>query len=318
VRLQEQLEAQNGRLLTRLTALRRATQPGAHSGVAGGGGTTRRWIMLAVGLGVAVAVLGLLSVRDSGPTPPPLPGKWTLRLNDDFTTLDAKRWIGRYWWNGDTFWPTTELQVYRPANVKADGGLTLTARRDSGLTNFDRSRTNSSGEIFCCSSGMVSSGGIKGVAPVGYSFTYGYVEARIRVPPGAGTWSAFWMQRADYNDSAEMDAMEVLGRQPNAVQMHYRGPGGAYGGAYTAPSPLSSAWHTYALDWEPGRLVWYVDGIRRFTHVGNDVDSHAHYILINLAIGGSASWGGGPDAKTLFPATMRVAWVRVWQRRGSS
>ncbi|MBV9338123.1 MAG: glycoside hydrolase family 16 protein [Solirubrobacterales bacterium] len=163
---------------------------------------------------------------------------------------------------------------------------------------------------------MVSSGGIKGVARVGYSFTYGYVEARIQVPSGAGTWSAFWMQRADYNDSAEMDVMEALGRQPNTVQMHYRGPTGTYGRGYTGPSLLSSDWHTFALDWEPGLLVWYVDGIRQFTHVGSDVDSHAHYMIINLAIGGSRSWGGPPDAKTPFPVTMRVAWVRVWQRAG--
>jgi beta-glucanase (GH16 family) len=249
-----------------------------------------------------------------GPSPPPIPGNWTLAFDDEFTSLDPSRWVHRFWWNGDTSWPTSEIQVYKPENVAADRVLTLTARREPGLINFVGSTTNSIGETFCCSSGMVSSGGIRGLEPVGYSFTYGYVEARIWVPSGAGTWPAFWMQRADHDDSAEMDVMEVLGRDPNTLQMHYHGPAGTIGESYTAPSPLSDGWHTYALDWEPGKLVWYLDGIPRFSYTGSDVDSSAHYLIFNLSIGGSQSWGGAPDSDTPFPSEMRVNWVRVWQQ----
>jgi beta-glucanase (GH16 family) len=261
-----------------------------------------------------------------GPSPPPIVGNWTLKLNEQFARLDTKRWVHRYWWNGDTFWPTDELQVYRRANVTANGVLTLTARRQSGLSNFMGATTNRVGEPFCCSSGLVSSGGIKNVAAAeidqlfdgrGYSFTYGYVEARIWIPSGAGIAPRFWMLRADHTDSAEIDVMEVLGRDPNTVHMHYHGPAGVFGGSYTAPSPLSDGWHTYALDWKPGRLVWYVDGVPRFTHTGSDVDSHAHYILFDLAIGGSEAWGGAPDSNTQFPTRMLIDWVRVWQRSGS-
>jgi beta-glucanase (GH16 family) len=279
------------------------------------------WLLL-IGTGSADA-----NVRtDSGPTdrtshtcyprpsPPPIAGNWTLSLNDEFTSLDTNRWGHRYWWNGDTFWPTSELEVYRPANVTASGVLTLTAQRESELTNFVGATENSNGETFCCSSGLVSSGGIKNVAPVGYSFTYGYVEARIWVPSGAGTWPRFWMQRADYNDSAEFDVMEVLGRDPNTLQMNYHGPVGTFGGSYSASSPLSSGWHRYALDWEPGKLVWYLDRVPRFMHTGSDVDSYAHYIMFDLAIGGSQSWGGAPDGNTPFPSDMRIDWVRVWQQ----
>jgi beta-glucanase (GH16 family) len=267
---------------------------------------------------VAVVVMTTVSSIGCGhsasePTPPPIAGNWTLRLNDEFTTLDATRWVQRYWWNGDTFWPTNELEVYRPANVTADGVLTLTARRERGLVNFVGSTKNSVGERLCFSSGLVSSGGIKNIAPVGYSFTYGYVEARIWVPSGAGSWPAFWMQRADYTDSAEMDVMEALGRHPNTVHMRYHTRTGKVRGSYTASSPLSGGWHTYALDWGPNRLVWYLDGVPRFARTGSDVDSHAHYVMFNLAIGGSRSWGGAPDSSTQLPS-MRIDWVRVWQR----
>jgi beta-glucanase (GH16 family) len=248
------------------------------------------------------------------PSVPPVGGGWTLGLDDEFTGLDESRWVDRFWWNGDGFWPTMELQVFRAANVGADGVLTLTARRESGLVNFAGATQNSAGETFCCSSGLVSSGGIKDGVPVGYAFTYGYVEARIWVPVGAGTWPMFWMQRADYVDSAEIDVMEVLGRDPNTLQMHYHGPAGVVGGSYTAPEPLSAGWHTYGLDWEPGKLVWYLDGVPRFEHIGSDVDSHAHYIMFDLAIGGSQSWGGAPDNDTTFPSSMRIDWVRVWQQ----
>jgi hypothetical protein len=87
-----------------------------------------------------VAVLVMTTVSSIGcgrsasePAPPPIAGNWTLRLNDEFTTLDTTRCVQRYWWKGDTFWPTNELEVYRPANVTANGVLTLTARRESEL-----------------------------------------------------------------------------------------------------------------------------------------------------------------------------------------
>ena len=38
----------------------------------------------------------------------------------------------------------------------------------------------------------------------------------------------------------------------------------------------------------------------------------AEYLILNLAIGGS--WSGPPDATTVFPATMQVDYVKVWQK----
>ena len=67
------------------------------------------------------------------------------------------------------------------------------------------------------------------------------------------------------------------------------------------------------LDWEPNKLVWCLDGVPRFAQTGSDVDSHAHYVMFNLSIGGSRSWGGASDSSTQLPS-MRVDWVRVWQR----
>jgi hypothetical protein len=269
--------------------------------------------MLCAACGVMFAALGPLTTSKSGASEPPIPGRWALRFNDEFTRLDAG-WVQRYWWNGDTFWPTNERQVYRPTNVTVNGELELTARREPGLRNFAGSPKNSVGEQFCCSSGLLSSGGIRDAMPHGYAFTYGYVEARIRVPRGWGTWAAFWMLPANYKDSTEIDVMEVLGREPKLLYMHYRSQKEKYGRSYAEASPLSAGWHTYGLHWEPGSLTWYLDGAPRFSHTGSDVASDPHYIMFSLAIGGSRSWSGAVDDSTPFPSSMRIDWVRVWQR----
>jgi beta-glucanase (GH16 family) len=59
-------------------------------------------------------------------------------------------------------------------------------------------------------------------------------------------------------------------------------------------------------------VAWYVDGVER----GRSTDTslicpEAMYPILNLAIGGD--WPGAPDATTVFPATMDVDYVRVWQ-----
>jgi beta-glucanase (GH16 family) len=258
------------------------------------------------------------TVTTSGPPPPPV-GNYQLKLDDEFDSIDSK-WGYRFWWNGDGFWPTHELEVYRPANCAARGGvLTETARPEAGLTNFVGSSTHSDGEPFQYTSCFMSTGGVEGVSPVAYAFTYGYVEARIWVSAGNGIWPGFWMAGLNddgtHNDSlGEMDIMEVRGFEPNVLQMHYLQNGqNVSGGTYTNPTPLSDGWHTYALDWQPGKLTWYLDGVARHTYTGTNVDGHAHYVMLNLAVGGSQSWVGAPDASTPFPSVTRVDWLRVWQ-----
>lgn len=62
-----------------------------------------------------------------------------------------------------------------------------------------------------------------------YNFTYGFVEARMWLPPGTGTpenWAAFWVNGKVWPEDGEIDIMETLG-----------GGGSTRGGAKTASSP---------------------------------------------------------------------------------
>lgn len=271
------------------------------------------------------ADLGCTSAADddetntTGPTPPPAPGTWNLRVNDEFTSIDPSRWGYKFWWNGDTFWPNKELQVYKPANCTSNGNELLeTAIKPGGtITGYNNSTTNSDGEPYQYTSCFMSTGGSNGV-PAGYLFTYGYAEARMWVSGGKGVWPGFWSQRRDgtngqFVDDTEIDILELIGSRPSEANMTFHGPQGASGSVYTCACDLTAGYHTYAIDWEPGSLTWYIDGIARKTLVRSDVPTTPHYLMFNLAVGGANSWPGAPDASTPFPSVTKVDYMRVWQ-----
>src|SRR5258708_36576450 len=55
-----------------------------------------------------------------------------------------------------------------------------------------------------------------------FSFTYGRVAARLKIPQGQGIWPAFWMLGTDIPTAGwpacgEIDIMENIGREPSTV-----------------------------------------------------------------------------------------------------
>lgn len=157
---------------------------------------------------------------------------------------------------------------------------------------------------------------------------YGYIEARIKLPQGKGTWPAFWMMPVNFNNdwpaSGEIDIMEAVGYQPNRVwsTIHctkYNNGGTATESANKSVSDLYADFHTYALEWTTDYMTFYVDGTKFLTYTndgsGNDAwpFNKAFYPILNLAWGGS--WGGvqGVD-ESVLPATMEVDYVRVFQK----
>ena len=256
---------------------------------------------------VFVLALGLaltpLTQRISGST---LPGFGSYVLDENFDAIDPSRWQKKWWWNGDTYYHTTdELQAYRDYNATAsNGALAMTARRE-GVVDFQ-------GRPHSYMSGMLQSDGIRnGVAP-GFAFTYGKIEARIKMPAGQGFWTGFWLCNAAYDSNCnhEIDIMEFLGKTPNTAYFNYHWNGqNLESASRTASAPLSDGFHTYGLDWRPGKLVWYLDGVEVARYEGPGVTSEAHYIIFNFAVGGT--WPGSPDATTPFPSSMLVDWVRV-------
>jgi beta-glucanase (GH16 family) len=163
-----------------------------------------------------------------------------------------------------------------------------------------------------------------------FALTYGKAEARIKITYGQGLWPAFWMlgdniESVKWPDCGEIDIMENIGREPSAVHGTVHGPGYSggegIGATYELPEGKRFAddFHTFAVEWEPNVIRHYVDGHLYQTLTPANlpkgrawVFDHPFFLLLNVAVGGN--WPGDPDPGTAFPQTMRVDYVRVYQR----
>ena len=153
-----------------------------------------------------------------------------------------------------------------------------------------------------------------------FKFTYGYVEARAKVPFGRGLWSAFWLLNAYYVDlKPEIDIMEHIGHDRDVLfhTYHYYDSNGELRSTEsmaTAGIDFTSEFHTYGVDWRPGKITFYIDGIERHSISDPNVSAQEMYIIANTAIGGW--WPGSPDESTVFPAEYEIDYIRAYQKNG--
>ncbi|MBX3056033.1 MAG: family 16 glycosylhydrolase [Anaerolineae bacterium] len=254
---------------------------------------------------------------------------WVLVWSDEFAGTagivpDRNVWrpeLGDGTLNGNTGWGNGELQFYTnsPDNAALDGAgnLVITAQEvNTATSNLE------------CYYGPCEYTSARLITSERFEMQYGRVEARLQVPYGQGLWPAFWMLGNDigtvgWPQSGELDIMENIGREPATVHGTIHGPGYSgccgVGGSYTLPSgQLSDDFHIFAVEWEPEAIRWYIDGINYFTATINDIPAgtewvfdHSFFLLMNVAVGGA--WPGYPDDTTVFPQTMTVDYVRVYQ-----
>src|SRR4051812_34476790 len=130
----------------------------------------------------------------------------TIVFNENFdgNQLNGFGWHTCFWWSSTTCSITSnnELELYRANNVKVrKGNLELLARRRRGI-GWD-------GRKYPYMGGMVMTGGRKGQKPIVFARTYGYFEARMKIPAGQGLWPAFWLLPTTYQNRPEVDIMEM-------------------------------------------------------------------------------------------------------------
>jgi len=234
----------------------------------------------------------------------------TLAFSDDFGggTLDTSRWNTCHWWgHGGCTIGDSEMEWYLPGQVRQqDGRLDLVAQRQDVV--------GSDGRKFPYVSGMVSTGPPTDEGtPSKFSFTYGTVEIRFRVPRGTGLWPALWMLPANRHSRPEIDLLEVIGQKPGDALFHLHPKDRSQpvdGHASPAASDMSAGWHVVRLRWEPGVLHWWLDGARKWTVTGDRVPDQPMYLVMNLAVGGD--YPGPPTSETRFPASFLVDYVRIW------
>lgn len=206
-------------------------------------------------------------------------------------------------------WGNNELQFYtdREENVKVENGLLLiTARQE---------QFNGAGYT---SARLITKGKLE--------TQYGRVEARIRLPYGKGMWPAFWMLGDDNNGTeiwpniGEIDIMENRGQEPTKIVGSVHGPGYSGGNAVSKNYEMENDrfdtdFHVFGIEWGSNYINYYVDDVLYNQITPKDVPgewvfNRPFYLLINLAVGGS--FGGNPTNETVFPQTMLVDYVRIY------
>jgi beta-glucanase (GH16 family) len=276
------------------------------------------WLPLVAALAAAVPCQGAwaqASVSSAEHLPVGQEGDWTLVFNDEFdgTTLDEAKWVTCYWWDRDgcTNLGNNEEQWYLPDGVIVDDGiLRLRAER--------RTVRGHEGRRFHYTSGMVSTGRVTSSrrVPTKFEFQYGYAEIRAKAPAGKGLWAAFWMLPSSQRSKPEIDILEIIGDETDVLPMHYHYAEGRHdfsrGEDWEGPD-FSRDWHTFAIDWQPEHITWYVDGVERWRYTDREhIAAQPMYLLANLAVGGD--WPGSPNDETPFPSDFEIDYVRVWQR----
>ncbi|MGZ0166854.1 MAG: glycoside hydrolase family 16 protein [Planctomycetales bacterium] len=244
------------------------------------------------------------------------PAKMKLVWSDEFNgkSLDYSRWgVQENAFGGGN----AELQIFtdRPKNVRVENGhLILEAHRDNaGISGTVREY--SSGRVRTKHRG---------------DWKYGRIEVRAKMPIGQGIWPAIWMLPTDdkyggWAASGEIDIMEFRGQTPNEVlgTLHYGGgwPRNTHSGDLfkLKSGTFSDDFHTFAVDWTEGKIVWSIDGKPYQTqtkwHSENGkfpapFDQRFH-LLLNLSVGGH--FVGAPNETTKFPQKFLIDYVRVYQ-----
>jgi len=205
-------------------------------------------------------------------------------------------------------WGNSERQYYLPtlATVNSSGALQIDA------TTKDAGSNNCYYKTPCewISSKYITKGKV--------GFKYGRIEARIKGPVGAGTWGAFWMLGANVDERrwpwcGEIDVTELLGKTPNLSYGYLHGlisDAQGRGKNVDMPNGFANEYHTYAIDWLPDQIDWYVDGVLFGSQQKLDKDwvfDHEFYLIMNLAMGGNF---GGPVEAGLTQASMSFDWIR--------
>jgi len=242
--------------------------------------------------------------------------QWELVWNDEFNgrEVDKDKWA--YDLGGHGF-GNYELQYYTNGeNAEVKGGrLIIEARKEKYKGN-----PYTSAKLWT-----------RGKA----AWTYGKFAIRAKLPKGQGIWPAIWMLPKDpyamkWPAGGEIDIMEVIGQAPGLLHgtIHYGDPHTFNTGTYTlAEGDFSDDYHVFSIEWEPGKISWFVDGQKYYERTqwfSNDMYYRKKYdypapfnkdfmLILNLAVGGE--WPGPPDETTVFPQTMEVDFVRVYQKK---
>lgn len=175
-----------------------------------------------------------------------------------------------------------------------------------------------------------------------FTFTYGRVDVRAKLPIGDGTWPAIWMLGKNVNEDGaywdnqgfgttgwpncgEIDIMEHgLGATNHVSSALHSSCEGCFGDTMNTDSyilnDVANEYHVYSVNWSPDQITFLIDDVGFYTYNPTVKDNsnwpyfEDQYILLNIALGGTA----GAIDPNFNQSSMVVDYVRVYQQNSLS
>jgi beta-glucanase (GH16 family) len=233
-----------------------------------------------------------------------VPAGYHLVFNDEFdgSSLDTHKWNTLAPWGVQWYADSNQKQAFVVSAVAVHNGIAqFTAQPSHG-------HPDANGQPY--TSGGITTNG---------AFTYGYFEARVKVPIGQGLWPALWLTSST-RWPPEWDIFEII----DGIDYGYPHPlsggrcswvEGAAGGddMYKLPD-LYGVYHIYGFLWTPSDIYWYVDGVLTEHYAINAAAGADDSFWWNVSLQVGGSWPGDPDGTTPFPAYMDVDYMRLYQK----
>ena len=201
-------------------------------------------------------------------------------------------------------WGNNELQEYTDDNHRLENGMLISSAKKGSNSNYTSSRIITKGKK---------------------EFQYGRIEARVKVPSGAGMWPAFWalgndIETNSWPNCGEIDIVEYVGKNPGQIFTSVHTPssyGNTVNSMITNVPNVEEDFHNYAVEWNENFIDFFFDDIRVYTYFVQTKNQNTwpfnkpFFLIINLAVGGNF---GGPVASDLvFPRDYFIDYVRVYQ-----
>lgn len=263
---------------------------------------------------IALFSVSILLIATSVVTaqPPEISG-YEINWFDEFdgASLDETKWEAKF----DTTPTNNSLNVYLPGNVIVANGNLLLLSTDLPF-----------GDNFDYRSGLVESR---------TTHRLGRFEVRAKLPTSTGMWPAIWLlPYANWPSQGEIDIMENRGNEPfNTSSAFHFGTNPPFSHSFvyhdfrmrknSLPLNFHDSFHTYAVEWDPGQIRYYVDGVHHYTVRSENVDNFLlnsqtspMRLIINTAIGGD--FLADPDATTQWPQLFEIDYAYIYDRVGEA
>lgn len=254
---------------------------------------------------------------------------YVLDWNDEFsqTELDTDKWLSEYLPHN-----TASVEGAKTKYIMENGVLKL--RIDEDSVDYYTGQADREDGGFMVSSiqtyeknGLHMNDNKREVEPFnGYVTQYGYFELRCKIPSDEGGGvAAWWLVGTEYDakkngldskQNGEIDIMETFFKKPNEFfpKVHMWDDPDLQEWetqAVTLEGNYTDEFHTYAMDWRPEYIAFYVDG----KEVARTNQSPQYEMCMFLSLYTSKNpdyWGGGA-ASDVYPKDWEIDYLRVYK-----